>query len=348
MNKTTLEILNDPALLAVCEAHFRRLSALYAGETPERPFLLCGIGRVTHDGALDWEAWLEESLDALAAHAKVAKSRRAFRPLSVAWGAYGVHFIDHLFGAEVFELEGGWQAHNLDAPVGQLERPDLETIPLWTSLRAFARAFVERQARGALLGLPTIASALNIAVNLYGQRILEAMILEPEAARHDLRVINGVLCDLHRWYRANVPEEQLQCVIPAMRCQPPGYGQICGCTCQLLSGQLYREFIAPLDAEVLALYPRGGMIHLCGAHTQHLPVWREMRELRAVQTNHRAADDLERYFHELRGDQVLYVAPYEKMPLQRVLEITGGRRLVVQTGPRQLAHFLEIADRGLS
>ena len=348
MKRTTLEILNDPDLLAARESHFQRLSALYAGETPERPFLLCGIGRVSHEGDLDWEAWLEESLDALAAYAKAAINRRAFRPLSLAWGAYGVHFIDHLFGAEVFELEGGWQARNLEAPVGALERPDLEAIAIWRDLRTFTRAFVEREARGVLLGLPTIASALNIAVNLYGQRILEAMILEPEAARHDLCVINGVLCDLHRWYRANLPEEQLQCVVPTARCQPPGYGQICGCTCQLLSADQYSEFIAPLDAQVLSIYPRGGMIHLCGAHTQHIPVWREMKELRAVQINHRAADDLERYFHELRGDQILYVAPYEKMPLRRVLQITDGRRLVVQTGPQQLIHFLEIADRDLS
>ena len=32
-----------------------------------------------------------------------------------------------------------------------------------------------------LFGLPTVASVLNIAVNLYGDRILLAMLTEPEA-----------------------------------------------------------------------------------------------------------------------------------------------------------------------
>ena len=30
---------------------------------------------------------------------------------------------------------------------------------------------------------------------------------------------------------------------------------------------------------MLSLYPHGGLLHLCGAHTQHIPVWREMAAL---------------------------------------------------------------------
>jgi hypothetical protein len=56
-----------------------------------------------------------------------------------------------------------------------------------------------------------------------------------------------------------------------------------------------------------------------------------MAELRAVQVNDRATEDLERYFQGLRPDQYLYVGPTESMPVARILEITGGERVVLQT-----------------
>jgi hypothetical protein len=71
------------------------------------------------------------------------------------------------------------------------------------------------------------------------------------------------------------------------------------------------------------------MIHLCGTHTHLIPIWREMASLRAVQMNDRAAEDLEIYFHELRDDQMLYVNPCANMPVERIMDITGGRRVVI-------------------
>jgi hypothetical protein len=243
---------------------------------------------------------------------------------------HGVHFIDHLLGADVFRMEdGSWQAHYLPTPIGELRRPDLEANASWHAAMGITHAFVERDAPGVLFGLPTIASALNIAVNLYGQAIILAMMTEPEAARHDLRVINDLLCDIHGWYRATVPERQLQCIVPQGRCQPPGFGQLCGCTTQLLSPGLYEEFIAPLDDELLSVYPRGGMIHLCGTHTQHVPCWRKLPSFRAFQTNDRASEDFETYFRELREDQVLYVNLTETVTVERIAEVARGRRVVI-------------------
>jgi hypothetical protein len=250
--------------------------------------------------------------------------------LAVNYSPRGVHFSDHLLGAHVFLLDGeSWQVHPLDAPVGSLQAPDLQVHPTWQRIQAFTCAFLERDLPAVIFGLPTIASVLNVAVNLYGDRILLAMLADPNAARHDLRVISDVLCDLHRWYRATVPAEQLQCILPNGRCQPPGYGQLCGCTTQLISGETYRDFVAPLDDELLSLYPGGGQIHLCGTHTQHIPVWNQMASVRALQINARAAEDLEIYYRDLRDDIVFYVNPCERMPVERIIEITGGQRVVI-------------------
>ena len=79
------------------------------------------------------------------------------------------------------------------------------------------------------------------------------------------------------------------------------------------------------------MHPHGGMIHLCGACAQHIPAWRKMPALRAVQLNDRAVEDLPAYFKELRQDQILYVTPDSDWPVERILQVTGGRRTVLQT-----------------
>jgi hypothetical protein len=329
MKPETSRILSDPDLVKIRARWFERLTRLFNQQPDEMAFVLCGISRYTEEDIPDWQGWLDAALDDLAREAGRMADAGVFRPLMVSYNPRGVHFIDHLFGAEVFQMEDGtWQVRLLQAPVGQLQAPNLAASHQWQVMQAVAHNFVDRRVNGVIFALPTIASTLNVAINLYGQAILTAMIDHPDAARHDLQVINSLLCDLHRWYLANIPMDQLQCIVPDGRCQPPGYGQVCGCSTQLLSPRQYRDFIAPLDEALLSVYPHGGMIHLCGGHTQHIPAWREMKALRAVQVNDRAAEDLPRYFSELRVDQVLYVNPCEGMPVARIMQITSGRRLV--------------------
>jgi len=322
--------LCDPALLAVRERHFSRLTALFAGATPAGPFVLCGIGGSSKaDQYAEPERWVEEALDSLAEQAERAKDEQVFRPLVVEPNPYGVHFVDRIFGARVRHYEGQWWADFLKTPVGELHEPDLESNETWRLARRQAEAFLASGVTVPLFGLPTIASALNIAVNLHGEEFLVALVERPAAARRDLGVINGVLCELHRWYLARGRGEQLQCVVAAGRTQPSGFGQLCGCTSHLLSAGQYRDFVAPLDDELLSVYPNGGMIHLCGIHTQHMPVWREMRSLRAVQLNDRAAEDLESYIDGLRDDQIIYLNPTPTTTVERAMALTGGRRLVL-------------------
>jgi len=72
------------------------------------------------------------------------------------------------------------------------------------------------------------------------------------------------------------------------------------------------------------------MMHLCGTHAQHIPAFRVMKNLCSIQINDRAAEDLELYFNGLRSDQIIYVAPTPLLTLERILEITKGKRLVLQ------------------
>jgi len=330
--------LRSKELVALRNAHIARLSALFEGRVVDPVFVLCGCrGQAEVDPYSRPTEWVSAALRDLATRADALRDPTVFRPLVIQFGPYGVHFIDRILGAHVYELRepGNWQVACLDTPVGGLRPPDLGTDPTWALARELAEAFIAAKTPVPLFGMATLSSALNVLLNLYGQECLVAMLADPEATRHDLRVINDVIGTLHEWYRAHVPAAQLQPVVADCRTQPPGFGQICGCSTQLLSADLYREFIAPLDGEILSAYPGGGMIHLCGTHTQHIPIWREMGCVRALQLNDRAADDLPAYFAGLRDDQVLYVNAYPGMAVDRIMELTGGRRVVIVADHRE-------------
>jgi len=327
-----LDTLRDPRLVEQRDAHMERLRRLFHGQVEGRAYFLCGrrgVGR--SDAHKEPEAWLAEALEDVAQHGVLLADQDVFRPLVIEYGPYGVHLIDRIFGATVYELgtPGNWQAECLSEPVGSLEAPCLADDETWALAKRVALRFVETGATVPLFGLPTLSSAINAFLNLYGGAGLVAMLAEPEAASRDLHVINDLIIELHTWYREHIPAAQLQPVVADARTQPPGFGQLCGCSTQLLSRATYAHLIAPLDAELLSVHPNGGMIHLCGTHAQHVPTWREMTCLKAVQVNDRAAEDLEAYFHGLREDQILYVNPCPGMPVERILEITGGRRTVI-------------------
>lgn len=326
----TRDFLCAPELLTARDAHFDRLRALFRGEILDRPFFLNGIGgRSDADPYAQPEQWAAEALDSLLQHAAAAADPAVFRPLAVEFGPYGVHYIDKMLGARVYRHKGNWWSECLDTPVGELQPPGLDADGTWRLSRRLAHAFLAAGVTVPLFGLPTIASALNVVLNVRGPDFLVALHTRPDAARHDLQVINGLLCTLHRWYLDHLPPGQLQPVVAVERTQPPGHGQLCGCSCHLLSAEHYRDFIAPLDDALLSVYPHGGMIHLCGVHTQHIPVWRQMASLRAVQLNDRAAEDYEIYFRQLRDDQVIYLNPTATMTVARALAISGGRRTVL-------------------
>ncbi len=340
MDHQTKSILNDERYLREQNLWFQKLREIFEGDET-RPLVLNGISSWNTvygpDGAPSYdnvEDLAEKDLLALAARMPGALRRDQFRPACVEQGFYGVHFVDRIFGAEVFFRSGQWYNRTLENEVGDLKEPDLERNETWRLAREYAEAFFEKDAVVPLFGLPTVASVLNIAINLYGERILVAMLEDEDAARHDLSLINGVLIRIHRWYLDSFPIERIQPVISWGRTQPPGYGQLCGCSTQLVSPALYEKFIMPLDDALLGVYPSGGMIHLCGSHTHLLPLFAGMPHLRSVQLNDRAAGDLELYVRTLRKDQVIYFCPCREMPLETGVEIAKNRKLVVNADCR--------------
>lgn len=276
------------------------------------------------------EAWVDACLEDIARNrAQDIMNDEKFVPVCMWCWIYGVHFMDKVMGGELYYSNGDCNCAYLKTPIGELAEPDLENNETFSIATRAAKRFAEVGGGFPIFGLPIIASPLNIGINLYGQELLIAMLEEPEAARRDLETINRTLIQAHRMFQSIIPKQQLQCCVTDSRTQPPGYGQICGCSTHLLSGELYREMVADLDDALLGVYEKGGMIHLCGGHTQHIEAFRNMKNLKTVQLNDRAAGNLELYFKGLRGDQIIYLNPCPEMPVERALEITKGERLVI-------------------
>ena len=326
-------VLNDPALISVRDGWFTRLRRLFDGEDDAKTvFAVAGITGYSGDPSLLYsepERWVVECLENLAERAGQAQEPDIFTPLCIQNGVFGVHYVDSILGCGVFFEYDQWYSNCLDCEVGELAKPDIDKSEAWQLTRRVTEAFTGANVKLPVYGLPTIASALNVAVNIYGERILTAMLCEPGAAAHDFKIINDTLKELHRRMIAMLPADQLQPVIPDGRIQPQGFGQICGCTTQLISPACYSGMVATLDSELLGVYPNGGMMHLCGAHEQHIPVFRAMKNLRAVQLNDRASEGLAEYHAGLRPDQIIYLYPCDGMPAEKAVDITKGERLIL-------------------
>lgn len=334
MEEQIRKTLCDQALIDNRDHWFREMNDYFYGDR-KGPLHLAGLGADAVNPDLmytDPEAWIRDAVSHLVKHAHSKISDKYFVPLCIYDSICGVHFVDRIFGCEVFFQDGQWYNRYLKNEVGQLKKPDLESNETWALAKRIANAFLDLKITAPLFETPVIASPLNIAVNLYGEEILVAMLMEPEAAHHDLQIINEVLTELHQWYRAHIPAQQLQPVCSCGRCQPPGHGQICGCTTQLLSPGLYEEFIMPLDNALLGVYPHGGMIHLCGSHTQLIPLFAKMPNLKCVQLNDKAAEDLQFYVDGLRDDQVIYLNPCEGMSTKQALQIAKNKKIVIVYG----------------
>ena len=326
--------LNDKSLIAERDMWFDRMTALFDGKEDEynsrKVFTLHGIVPRPKNGSnlyTNPEDWVIECLEEM--YIQRATIKDGFTPICISYPAYGVHYVDKILGGNVYLHAGQWHTDYLKTPIGSLEMPDLDNNELWQCTKRAVQTFLDADVKLPLQATPVFASALNILVNLYGQEALIAMYEDEDAVRHDLEVINTLIRKMHRWYIDTVPYEQLQACAPWSRAQPQGYGQLCGCTMQLLGKDLYRDFIADLDDAVLGEYKNGGMIHLCGTHVQHLETFRNMKNLRVLQLNDRAVEQLEQYIEGIRDDQVLYVSPCPTMSLERILDISKGKKIVL-------------------
>ena len=320
-------------MLAAQTAHQTRLRKLFRSGAADTVPAICRLPQDEYLEATDaaFQTWLDASLAALLPRHVEAEHPVTFRPWLLEFWPLGVHFVDVLFGAAVYRQDGQFWAEYLDLPLERLTAPLLEEAPPVRWMLACMRRALARMPEDMMLTTPVFSSPLNILVNLYGPAAVEAFGAPDARLARAIAMVRDTIAGLHRLVRHEFPSPRVRHYAASHRFTPEGFGHICGCTTQLLGPHAYAALVAPADEAILRVYPEGGTIHLCGHHTQHIPCWRRMKALRGVQLNDAAADDFAAYFRGLRPDQILYVTPTDTMPIERILSISGGRRVVLQT-----------------
>jgi hypothetical protein len=279
------------------------------------------------------KAWVEQALTEMAAWVETEKERLkdrvTFYPLAFDLDPLGTHWIDAMFGADVRIKEDQVWAEQLPYSVDELEMPDLENCRVFQQSLELARVAVEASQGKLMIGTPVYSCPVNIGINLFGERLLESLVFEPEVAAWALRIINDVILACIRAFEKVVPDSIRRNCLVGGRYTPVGSGYIDGCATQLVSAAHYREFFMPLDNEMLEAYPIGGLLHICGGHIQHIPAWAEMKALRAVQVNDRATDDIKHYVAGLRKDQILYVVPTDNVTIPMLLTMAKEHPIII-------------------
>jgi hypothetical protein len=339
MKPETYRILNDPELLAIRDRYQEQLQQVSDGTyDAHRAFVLSGIDHgYSGDETLSLEDQLHAALDELAGMVDVLRDKRIFRPLTIGIPREKtVGFSEYFFGAVGTDMEKDHDQQFLAKPVGALDPPPVEDCPAFIESKAAVKRFLEADVKLPGICMPLCGAPLVEAVSLYGEAFLVAMLDDPEAAQHDLDIITDVQTQIIKWYVENVPAEQLRSGAPRLRTQPPGRGQIAGCSTQLVGPEQYRDMVAPLDDKILSASPDGGMIHICGYHTQHLETWRNMESLKVLQLSGDAVTDVAQYLEGTRDDQIVYVSPSAVISLPELMQITKGKRAVFALYPKDI------------
>jgi len=278
----------------------------------------------------DRDAWLDHQLQTVKTNAEEAlDSASLFYPIIEMFSLYGTHYMDVLFGADVKWHEGQFWSVPVDYAIADIQPPDFDAISLVRETAELARWIKESTAGRFLISMPDGGGPLNIAINIFGDRFLMEMALNPDSARRALTVIADATRRVYELLIDAVGQATLRCHNAYYVYTPSDYAGLSICATQLISAEHFRELVADADdASVPPVY-QGMIQHLCGHSTQHIQELARRTMVKGLQLNDAAADDHETYFNGLRQDQVVYVIPNERMPVERIMSTSGGLRTVI-------------------
>ena len=314
--------------------HELQFERLCRGDQPANvPTFASDVLGLSRDESCDVEAWLSEKLLHLRENIERYKDPVTWRPFALSLGRYDLHFASAVMGCPVFHKGDGpvwWTSlSKLGMRLEDFRSPDLDENAIFQEMLGISKFVVEATEGRVPVEIPYVSEPLVAAVDMFSEDFLACLAREPDLAGQVLDRISATILEMRRRFFEAVPGAPVYAHGFFSRMMPRGYTLLYGCTTQLISGEMYREHIRCRDRDLFTCHARGGCIHLCGTHTQHIDAWRDMPEVKSLQLNDAANDDLEEYWRNLRPDQFVILVPSERMTAESALEVTGGRRLVI-------------------
>ena len=330
-----LSFLTDELTETQCEHEEAFLQLCRAEQPSYVPTYASDVQGLPHVGPYDREVWLEEKLRHFRENADRYKDPVNWRPFALSLGRFDLHFASAVMGCPVFRKEEGpvwWTPlSQLGVRMEEFRPPDLDENPVFQEMLKLLRFVVEATEGRIPVELPYVSEPLVAGVDIFREEFLATLAQEPELAERVIAEISETILEMRRRFLGVAPDGPLYAHGFHHRMMPKGYTLLYGCTTQLISSRMYEEHFLGWDRELFGCSARGGCIHLCGRHAHHLQAWRDAPEVKSLQLNDAACDDLQLYWENLRPDQFIILVPSEKVTMEEALEITGGRQLVVNT-----------------
>ena len=149
--------------------------------------------------------------------------------------------------------------------VGEIKVPDFEKSSVMK--RAFADIKTLESHYGFCKGDINWGSPLNALVSIYGEQFLMACALEPEKAKHAMRILIETFFKLYREISNKVEPERfpLESIVGL-------YGN---CPATMFSPKMYREVVLPVD-KIFRSRVVNLNLHHCGVFDKYIDIYKEI------------------------------------------------------------------------
>lgn len=169
-------------------------------------------------------------------------------------GVHGSLTVAKIFGVGAEYYTDNWPAarheYLTDAQAGALEAPDLSSNPVFTQILDQAETIAREY--GRIEGYVNWQGVLNNAFRLRGDQIFLDLMMDPDLARHLLDVVTRTMIAGMRILYARQRDSGF-----VVR-----HATVSNCVVNMVSPELYREFLFPCDAMISEAFEDFG-IHNC-------------------------------------------------------------------------------------
>ena len=187
-------------------------------------------------------------------------------------GCFGIYFIPAVFGFSLRYTADRWPLlePGRHLSVGEMERLDVKTLlkgpfveELFNQMEFIASHW------GKIHGYLHFQGVLNNAFHMRGQNIFLDMLERPDLSHHFFSIISDVMIELAHTVQARQRQTGF----------PIDFLTVSNCTINMISPEMYREFVLPYDKKIAHSFERFG-VHTCNWNIDpYIGAFRELPRL---------------------------------------------------------------------
>jgi hypothetical protein len=187
-------------------------------------------------------------------------------------GCYGIYVVPAVFGFSLLYAPNRWP---LLEPGQHITFEEIEKLDVQTLLNSpfvaelFDQMDIIESRWGKIHGYLHFQGVLNNAFHMRGQKIFLDMIDRPDLVHHFFGIICDVMIELARTEQARQRQSGF----------PIDFLTVSNCTINMISPEMYREFVFPYDHKIALAFERFG-VHTCNWNIDpYIDAFRELPRL---------------------------------------------------------------------